>query len=101
MEGVLTIPLAVLGELHPVGIVLLVLHRGVVAPFADGACEGDDVFHSQNSWAEKEKTLGYLGTVNSIRTGRGPGPAWARTYHFQRSTRRWPPSMATRPAKSA
>src|SRR5216683_3054776 len=71
VEGVLTIPLAVLGELHPVGIVLLVLHRGVVAPLADGAGEGDDVFHSQNSWAEKEKSLGYLGAVNSIRTGRG------------------------------
>jgi hypothetical protein len=39
------VPLAVLGELQTVRIVLLVLHGGVVAPFADAAGEGDDLFH--------------------------------------------------------
>jgi hypothetical protein len=43
---VLTVPLAVFAELDTVRIVLLVLQGGVIAPFADGAGEGDDVFHS-------------------------------------------------------
>src|SRR3989442_9147768 len=46
VQCVLTVPLAVLGQLQAVWIVPLVLHGGVVAPFADGAGEGDDVFHS-------------------------------------------------------
>jgi hypothetical protein len=55
MQGVLPIPLAVLAELDPVWIVLLVFQGGVVAPFADGASEGDDVFHSQIPGLRKKK----------------------------------------------
>src|SRR2546425_12252056 len=64
---VLVAPLAVLAELHPVGIVLLVLHSGVVAPFADAAGEDDDVLHGWLFGWEKEKSLGFLGAVNSSR----------------------------------
>src|SRR5947208_4178439 len=68
VEGVLVAPLAVLAQLDPVGIVLLVLQSGVVAPFADAAGEGDDVFHGWLFWlGEKEKSLGSLGAVNSSR----------------------------------
>jgi hypothetical protein len=53
---VLVAPLAVLAELDPVGIVLLVLQGGVVAPFADAAGEGDDVFHGWLfGWGRKKK----------------------------------------------
>jgi hypothetical protein len=38
-------PLAVLAELDPVWIVLLVLQGGVVPALANAACEGDDFFH--------------------------------------------------------
>src|SRR5947209_19734228 len=69
---VLVAPLAVLAELDPVGIVLLVLHSGVVAPFADAAGEADDVFHGWLFGWEKEKSLGFLGAVNSSRGSRGP-----------------------------
>jgi hypothetical protein len=49
-------PLAVLAELDPVRIVLLVLQGGVVAPFADAAGEGDDVFHASIfGWGRKKK----------------------------------------------
>jgi hypothetical protein len=45
VQGVLVVPLAILAELDPVGIVLLVLYSGVIPSFADGAGEGDDLFH--------------------------------------------------------
>jgi hypothetical protein len=49
-------PPAVLAQLEPVRIVLLVLHGGVVAPLTHAAGEADDVFHG---WlfggAEKKK----------------------------------------------
>src|SRR6266566_8288805 len=72
--GVLVAPPAVLAELDPVGIVLLVLQGGVVAPFADATGQGDDVFHSCLFGGEKEKSLGFLGAVNSSRGSCGPGP---------------------------
>src|SRR5437588_1536548 len=54
--GVLVAPPAVLAELDPVGIVLLVLQGGVVAPFADAAREGDHFFHGRLSgWGERKK----------------------------------------------
>src|SRR5438132_13383107 len=72
LRCVLVAPLAVLAELDPVGIVLLVLQGGVVAPFADAAGEGDYFFHGGLSgWGEKEKSLGFLGAVNSSRRFRG------------------------------
>src|SRR5437879_13244642 len=65
---VLVAPLAVLAELDPVGIVLLVLHSGVVAPVADAAVEADGVFHGWLSgWGEEEKGLGFLGAFESVR----------------------------------
>src|SRR2546423_11046215 len=70
--GVLVAPPAVLAELDPVGIVLLVLQGGVVAPFADAAGEGDDFFHAWLSGWGKEKSLGSLGLVNSSRGMRAP-----------------------------
>src|SRR5438552_14498437 len=77
VECVLVVPPAVLAELDPVGIVLLVLHGGVVSPFADGAGEGDDLFHAcLFGLGEKEKSLGFLGAVNSSR-GIRPPSAWA------------------------
>jgi hypothetical protein len=60
-------PLAVLAELNPVRIVLLVLQGGVVASLADAAGEGDDFFHAWLFGWEKEKSLGFLGGVNSTR----------------------------------
>src|SRR5437016_6371649 len=74
VRGVLVAPPAVLAELDPVGIVLLVLQGGVVAPFADATGQGDDVFHGCLFGGEKEKSLGFLGAVNSSRGSRGPGP---------------------------
>src|SRR2546422_5573537 len=71
-RGVLVAPLAVLAELDPVRIVLLVLQGGVVAPFADATGQGDDVFHSCLFGGEKEKSLGFLGAVNSSRGSRAP-----------------------------
>src|SRR5438093_6430607 len=70
--GVLVTPPAVLAQLDPIGIVLLVLQGGVVAPFADAAGEGDDFFHAWLFGGGKEKSLGSLGLVNSSR--RSPGP---------------------------
>jgi hypothetical protein len=67
VRGVLVTPLAVLAELDPVGIVLLVLQGGVVASLADAACEGDYVFHGWPVAWGKEKSLGSLGGVNSTR----------------------------------
>src|SRR2546422_11768772 len=67
VRGVLVAPLAVLAELDPIRIVLLVLQGGVVAPFADAAGQCDDVFHSCLFGGEKEKSLGFLGAVNSSR----------------------------------
>jgi hypothetical protein len=64
---VLVAPTTVFAELQAIWIILLVLKGGVVAALTDSAGEGDDVFHSQYSWAEKEKSLGYLGGVNSSR----------------------------------
>jgi hypothetical protein len=56
VRGVLMAPLAVLVELDPVRIVLFVLQGGVVAPFADAAGEGDDVFHAWLfGWGRKKK----------------------------------------------
>jgi hypothetical protein len=55
MQGVLMVPPAELHELDPVGIVLLVLHGGVVPSLADGAGEGDDFFHACLSGGEKKK----------------------------------------------
>jgi hypothetical protein len=46
VRGVLVAPPAVLAELDPVRIVLLVLQGGVVASLADAAREGDDFFHA-------------------------------------------------------
>jgi hypothetical protein len=60
-------PAAVFAELQTVWVVLLVLHGGVIAALTDAAGEGDDVFHSQIPEAEKEKSLGFLGAVNSSR----------------------------------
>jgi hypothetical protein len=49
-------PLTVFAQLDPVGIVLLVLHGGVIAPLTHSAGEGDDVFHGWLSGgAEKKK----------------------------------------------
>src|SRR5438477_6576968 len=67
VRGVLMAPPAVLAELDPVRVVLLVLQGGVVAPFADATGQGDDVFHSCLFGGEKEKSLGFLGAVNSSR----------------------------------
>jgi hypothetical protein len=67
VRGVLVTPLAVLAELDPIRIVLLVLQRGVIAPFADAAGEADDFFHAWLFGREKEKSLGFLGGVNSSR----------------------------------
>jgi hypothetical protein len=67
VRGVLVAPLAVLAELDPVGIVLLVLQGGVVASLADAAGQGDYVFHARLFGGEKEKSLGFLGGVNSTR----------------------------------
>src|SRR5438270_6266321 len=67
MRGVLVAPPAVLAELDPVRIVLLVLQSGVVAPFADATGQRDDVFHSCLFGGEKEKSLGFLGDVNTSR----------------------------------
>src|ERR1700676_5132926 len=65
---VLVAPLAVFAQLDPVGIVLLVLHGGVIAALTHSAGEGDDVFHGWLSgWGCKEKSLGYLGAVNTSR----------------------------------
>jgi hypothetical protein len=56
VSGVLVAPLAVLAELDPVRIVLLVLQGGVVAPLADAAREGDDFFHAWLfGWGRKKK----------------------------------------------
>src|SRR2546423_5498874 len=80
MRGVLVAPPAVLAELDPVRIVLLVLQSGVVAPFADATGQRDDVFHSCLFGGEKEKSLGFLGAVNTSRhlrtlRSRKQGPA--------------------------
>src|SRR5438270_3472960 len=74
MRGVLVAPPAVLAELDPVRIVLLVLQSGVVAPFADATGQCDDVFHSCLFGGEKEKSLGFLGAVNGGGGSRGTGP---------------------------
>src|SRR2546422_1546798 len=71
-RGVFVAALAVLAELDPVRFVLLVLQGGVVAPFADATGKGDDVFHSCLFGGEKEKSLGFLGAVNSSRGSRAP-----------------------------
>jgi hypothetical protein len=53
---VLVAPLAVLAQLDPIRIVLLVLDGGVIAPLTHSAREGDDVFHGWLSGgAEKKK----------------------------------------------
>src|SRR5207249_9038059 len=70
--GVLVTPPAVFAQLDPVGIVLLVLQGGVVAPFADAAGEGDDFFHAWLFGGGKEKSLGSLGLVNTSRGIRAP-----------------------------
>src|SRR5213594_1622412 len=67
VRSVLMAPLAVLAQLDPVGIVLLVLQGGVVAPLADAAGQGDDFFHASLFGWGKEKSLGFLGLVNSSR----------------------------------
>src|SRR5438034_11334260 len=80
--GVLVTPPAVFAQLDPVGIVLLVLQGGVVAPFADAAGEGDDFFHAWLFGGGKEKSLGSLGLVNSSR--RFPGPCLAKRHPIAR-----------------
>src|SRR5439155_20962937 len=55
VRRVLVAPPAVLAQLDPVGIVLLVLHGGVVAPFADAAGQGDDFFHASLVGGGKKK----------------------------------------------
>src|SRR5690242_12529160 len=67
VRGVLVAPLAVLAELDPVGIVLLVLQGGVVAPLADAARQRDYFFHASLFGWGKEKSLGSLGAVNTSR----------------------------------
>src|SRR5207249_9529346 len=82
VRGVLVAPPAVFAQLDPVGIVLLVLQGGVVAPFADAAGEGDDFFHAWLFGWGKEKSLGFLGLVN---TSRGfPGPCLAKRHPIAR-----------------
>src|SRR5438105_10482862 len=72
VEGVLVVPLAVLAELDPVGIVLLVLQSGVIPPLADGAGQCDDFFHGWLFRWGKRKSLGFLGAVNTSRGTCGP-----------------------------
>jgi hypothetical protein len=55
VRGVLVAPLAVLAQLDPVGIVLLVLQGGVVAPLADATCQGDYFFHASLFGGGKKK----------------------------------------------
>src|SRR5438105_8774945 len=81
MRGVLVAPPAVLAELDAVRIVLLVLQGGVVAPFADATGQGDDVFHSCLFGGEKEKSLGFLGAVNSSRRFSAPRSVEQRSGH--------------------
>src|SRR5439155_13064836 len=96
----------------PVPVVLLVLQGGVVAPFADATGQGDDVFHSCLFGGEKEKSLGFLGAVNSSRGSRAPidrtpGKGYKAIVPTARSPRRgepcwgssgfWPFSRSFRP----
>jgi hypothetical protein len=55
VRGVLMAPLAVLAELDPVGIVLLVLQGGVVASLADATGKCDDFFHASLVGGGKKK----------------------------------------------
>ncbi len=45
MHGVMTAPLAILGQLDTIGIALLVLFGRIVAALALGACQGDQSTH--------------------------------------------------------
>src|SRR5438445_7615973 len=68
MGGVLPAPPAVLLQLQTVRIVLLVLDRRVVPPFALRALEGDDRFHRSISLAgEGKEGLVALGAINGTR----------------------------------
>jgi hypothetical protein len=56
VQGVLVVPPAVLHELEPVRVVLLVLQGRVVSSFADAAGEGNYFFHAcLFGWGERKK----------------------------------------------